>query len=89
MKKYLSLLLLLLLLGCAGKNAAPTAETAPTSAGKRFARSRHWSVRITRKSAVIAKSIPFAANGRAAPATAPATTPKIQYAWSNAARSRQ
>ena len=34
MKKYLSLLLLLLLLGCAGKNAAPTAETAPTAAPK-------------------------------------------------------
>ena len=34
MKKFLSLLLLLLLLGCAGKNAAPTAEIAPTAAPK-------------------------------------------------------
>lgn len=66
---------------------ANTAAAPPKTAGSRLRRSRHWSVKITRNSAVIAKSMPLvAAAARSAesevvattPATAPAVTPHIQ-----------
>ena len=61
------------------KNNLPAiAETIPTTAAIRFNLSFHWSVSTTRKSAVMAKSIPSLLNGSALPMREPATTPIIQ-----------